>query len=106
MKQLTVVLEELGLTNVKTYIQSGNVVFQSKMANVMELSHDIRTAIGQSHGFTPQVLLISMQELQQAIAANPFPKGVEHCPTAEEEVEFLVAGLSITSNEAGGKPNL
>ena len=34
------------------------------------------------------------------------PKSVEHCPTAEEEVEFLIVGLSITSNEAGGKPNL
>lgn len=34
------------------------------------------------------------------------PKGVEHCPTAEEEVEFLIVGLNITSNEAGGKPNL
>ena len=33
------------------------------------------------------------------------PKGVEHCPTAEEEVEFLIVGLNITSNKAGGKPN-
>ncbi|QOX65674.1 cupin domain-containing protein [Anoxybacterium hadale] len=34
------------------------------------------------------------------------PKGVEHCPKAHEEVEFLIVGLSITSNRAGGKPNL
>ena len=34
------------------------------------------------------------------------PKGVEHCPKAESEVEFLIVGLNITSNEAGGKPNL
>ena len=34
------------------------------------------------------------------------PKGVEHCPKADEEVEFLIVGLNITSNEAGGKPNL
>jgi len=34
------------------------------------------------------------------------PKGVEHCPTAENEVEFLIVGLNITSNKAGGKPNL
>lgn len=33
------------------------------------------------------------------------PKGVEHCPKAKEEVEFLIVGLNITSNEAGGKPN-
>ena len=34
------------------------------------------------------------------------PKGVEHCPKAQDEVEFLIVGLNITSNAAGGKPNL
>ena len=34
------------------------------------------------------------------------PRGVEHCPIADEEEEFLIVGLNITSNEAGGKPNL
>jgi mannose-6-phosphate isomerase-like protein (cupin superfamily) len=34
------------------------------------------------------------------------PKGVEHCPNAHGEVEFLIVGLNITSNAAGGKPNL
>lgn len=34
------------------------------------------------------------------------PKGVEHRPIAHEEAEFLIVGLSITSNRAGGKPNL
>lgn len=34
------------------------------------------------------------------------PKGVEHCPVANGEAEFLIVGLNITSNEAGGKPNL
>lgn len=34
------------------------------------------------------------------------PKGIEHCPKAEEEVEFLIAGINVTSNAAGGKPNL
>ncbi len=34
------------------------------------------------------------------------PKGVEHCPKAESEAEFMIVGLNVTSNEAGGKPNL
>ncbi len=33
------------------------------------------------------------------------PKGIEHRPVADEEVKFLVVGLNITSNKAGGKPN-
>lgn len=32
------------------------------------------------------------------------PKGVEHCPIAHGEAEFLIMGLNITSNAAGGKP--
>ena len=34
------------------------------------------------------------------------PRGVEHCPRADEETGFLIAGLNITSTAAGGKPNL
>ena len=74
MKELRAVLENLGLANVKTYIQSGNVVFQSEMSSTNSLSRDISTAIRRSHGFTPQVLLLSVEELQQAIASNPFPE--------------------------------
>lgn len=33
------------------------------------------------------------------------PRGVEHCPKAQEEVELLVVGLNITSTKEGGKPN-
>lgn len=32
------------------------------------------------------------------------PRGVEHCPKAHGEVEFLIMGLNITSNKAGGRP--
>lgn len=32
------------------------------------------------------------------------PRGVEHCPIADEETRFLIIGTAITSNAAGGKP--
>ncbi|PZS40217.1 MAG: cupin domain-containing protein [Pseudonocardiales bacterium] len=32
------------------------------------------------------------------------PRGVEHCPRAEEEAHFLLVGPEVTSNAAGGKP--
>lgn len=32
------------------------------------------------------------------------PRGVEHCPKAHGAVEFLIMGLNITSNKAGGRP--
>ena len=32
------------------------------------------------------------------------PRGIEHCPVAEQEARFLLVGPEITSTAAGGKP--
>ncbi len=32
------------------------------------------------------------------------PRGVEHAPKAEEDVEFVILGIDVTSNREGGKP--
>jgi len=74
MKELRVVLETLGLQSVKTYIQSGNVIFQSKRNDRALLAQEIGAAIGQSHGFTPAILLLTVAEFQAAMQANPFPE--------------------------------
>ena len=75
MKELVTILAGLGLRHVKTYIQSGNVVFQSDRTHTNELSQEITAAIGKSHGFAPYVLILAAQALQAAITANPFPEG-------------------------------
>lgn len=75
MKELVTILAGLGLRNVKTYIQSGNVVFQSDRTDTLTLSSEITAAIGKSHGFRPQIFMLTIPELQTAIAANPFPAG-------------------------------
>lgn len=75
MRELTPLLEGLGLQNVKTYIQSGNVVFQTERTDRAALGQAITEAIRQSHGFAPYVLLLDGKELAAALAANPFPEG-------------------------------
>lgn len=75
MKELRAVLERRGLQDVRTYLQSGNVVFRSGVIDRRELAQTIASAINESHGFIPEVLLLSLEELQAAIAANPFPEG-------------------------------
>lgn len=74
MKELVSMLEGLGLKNVRTYIQSGNAVFQSKAANTAQLSTKISAAIQKSHGFAPQVFLLGASALRETIKANPFPE--------------------------------
>lgn len=72
MKSLTALLEELGCQNVKTYIQSGNVVFDSDKKQATRLSEEIGSAILQAHGFKPKIWLIKESELLDAIDHNPF----------------------------------
>lgn len=74
MKELVTVLESIGAQNTNTYIQSGNVVFQSKETNTSLLSNRIRAAIKKSHGFEPQVLLLELEEMERAVKSNPFPE--------------------------------
>jgi uncharacterized protein (DUF1697 family) len=75
MKALAADLEAAGLDGVRTYIQSGNLVFRSGTADAAELAGCIGGVIEASRGFRPRVLVLSQQKLQQAVEANPFPAG-------------------------------
>ena len=76
MRELKDVLAGLGLQNVATYIQSGNVVFSSEGIDKTALAASIREAVNQSRGFAPQVILLTMDEFAQAATANPYPEAV------------------------------
>jgi len=89
MKELVGILEELGCQNVKTYIQSGNAVFESRVKDSGRFSKLISTAIKQRRGFDPHVLLLKLEELERAITQNPFPEAAATPQTLH--VGFLVA---------------
>ena len=69
-------LEALNFANVRTYIQSGNVVFESSAGNPRSLAEKITARIGEQHGFHPHVLVLQPEDLLASIAANPFPAAV------------------------------
>jgi uncharacterized protein (DUF1697 family) len=89
MKELVALLENIGLQNVRTYIQSGNAIFQSEEKNASLLSNKIRTAIKKSHGFEPQVLLLELEEMERAVGSNPFPQAESEPKTLH--VHFLAS---------------
>lgn len=95
MKDLVNLLEELGAHNVKTYIQSGNAVFQTSK-EPSQLSEQIRLAIQQRFGFAPHVLVLEKAEFEKAVAENPFPE-------AESNPSFLHLGFLANTPE---HPNL
>jgi uncharacterized protein (DUF1697 family) len=74
MKELRSLLETIGLENVRTYIQSGNIVFRSEEADVSKLAAGISAAIKDSFGFEPLALVLSGEEFDEALAANPYPE--------------------------------
>lgn len=74
MARLKAGLESLKLTNVQTYIQSGNVVFQSTAKTGTSLVKKIGDLVESEHGFRPHLLLLTRDQLAVAIKENPFPE--------------------------------
>jgi len=96
MRELVAVLEEFGAGNVKTYIQSGNVVFASPEKDASRLSKKISYEIKKRRGFEPHVLLLELEDIERAITKNPFPEAASHPQT-------LHAGFLASTPE---KPDL
>jgi uncharacterized protein (DUF1697 family) len=76
MKTLVAILEALDARNVRTYLQSGNAVFESAAKDSALLAKTISEAVLKSQGFAPAVLLLTPAALAKAIADNPFPEAV------------------------------
>ena len=82
MAGLRSVLEDMGLDEVTTYIQSGNVVFRSQ-APLKSLPAKMEDAIADAFGVRPAVLLRTPAELAKVVDSNPF------ADTAKVHVVFL-----------------
>ena len=68
MEELKSLLESEGHENVKTYIQSGNVVVRSESLSVGEVSSRIEAR----HGFKPDLSVLKPRQLENAIRKNPY----------------------------------
>jgi len=73
MKDLAAAFERAGFRAVRTYIQSGNVIFQTTGGTARTLGTRIAQLIDEEFGFAPQVMVISGQDLARAVRGNPFP---------------------------------
>jgi uncharacterized protein (DUF1697 family) len=75
MKDLEELYVELGFADVRTYIQSGNVLFRSaKDIPDKEIAGLIKQAISRKFGFDVPVIIRSLDEMEKAIQDNPFVK--------------------------------
>jgi uncharacterized protein (DUF1697 family) len=73
MAELKAICEGLGFSDVKTYIQSGNVLFRSDEAE-KAVEEKLDDALGKTLGKQPGVMVRSRKELDGIIAHAPFPE--------------------------------
>ena len=75
MADLKALYQQLGFSNVLTYIQSGNVLFDTeKKESNKKLGEKIKQAIFDKYEFDVPVLVRSFDDIQNTISTNPFLK--------------------------------
>lgn len=74
MDKLRSIYQSLKFSDIKTYIQSGNVLFNSRSNDVEKIEDDIVKKILSETGLTVSVIIRKSDELGAIIAKNPFIK--------------------------------
>jgi uncharacterized protein (DUF1697 family) len=88
MKDLKTLFEDLDFENVKTYIQSGNVIFESDK-NKELLAELISNKIKTVYDYDVPVIILTKNELQVVIENNPFLIEDENIDTKKLYVSYL-----------------
>ena len=72
MADLKVCLEGIGFSNVKTLLQSGNVVFEADESNVKTLKQQMEAALTKTFDYPAKVQVMSMKQLEKIVVEYPF----------------------------------
>ncbi len=78
--------EELGFHDVKSYIQSGNLVFKSPLKKNTDVELLIKEKIRSMHNMNIEVIVRSAGEFEKALRNHPFAK----LPQAKEEHLLII----------------
>ncbi len=87
MARLKTLFESLGLTDVKTYINSGNVIFSTSKKDTMKLCSEIEKAIEKEFGFSVPTIVKSAEQLK--VIAEAIPSGAKNDGDMKCDVLFL-----------------
>lgn len=85
MLDLKALFQSLGFANVRTYIQSGNVVFESDEGSVSLLRGVIERQIHEVFGFEVSVIIRTLAEMENVIANDPFS-----CPSQRNSKDGML----------------
>jgi uncharacterized protein (DUF1697 family) len=89
MADLAELYRIIGLAKPETYIQSGNVVFEADRDTPADLiAVSIEKAISEKYGYDVQVMVRTISEVKEILAANPYLSETNYDP-AKMAVIFL-----------------
>ena len=74
MEALRQLYTELGYSEIQSYIQSGNIIFRSALSDTRYLEKSIQEKFLDTFGWNAPVLVLTSEELKNAIENNPFIK--------------------------------
>lgn len=95
MAELKAMCESMGLRDVRTHLQSGNVVFRTGRTDRPRLAKDIEDALRAKASVDAKVILRTADELRKAVAANPMVEEAQREPSS-----FVVVFLADTPTAA------
>jgi uncharacterized protein (DUF1697 family) len=72
MKELRDLFESRGLDDVRTYVQSGNVVFTAPSRGADALANSLKRAVADAFGVKATVLLRTQAQLEKIATGHPF----------------------------------
>lgn len=99
--------EDIGLTNVRTYIQSGNILFGSEETRISELTSLIEAGLSKRFSYQAQAVVLSRRKYKSALAAAPVGWGAD--PEQKHNAMFLLGGTSakkVLSQLPSPKPEI
>jgi uncharacterized protein (DUF1697 family) len=96
MEQLRQLHEELGLTQVETFINSGNVAFIARGGSAASLEKKIEAHLTQSMGYSISAFLRTPAELAALAAYEPFPPTP---PAAGVYIAFVHAPVPLEAQQ-------
>lgn len=106
MAELKAMMEKLGFKNVRTYIQSGNVVFEST-AKADALKKKIEVGLAKSLGYNVNVIIRSKDEMEKIVKDYPFSKvkGHEECKITVGYLDAEPSKIKVKELEAMNSNN-
>jgi uncharacterized protein (DUF1697 family) len=72
MRDLVAIFESAGCANVRTFIQSGNVIFTAGSKLCHTLAERVACEISERFGYRTPVILRTAEQLQEVVSGNPF----------------------------------